>query len=175
MLYEDTFTVADAYALAKTAHAGQVDKQDRDYFEAHLVPIAARLAVHGDYAQMGGILHDIIEDTREHPEPYTADRLLALAVPPVVVAAVVSVTREPDEPYMHMIKRACLDPLGVLIKLEDNHHNIASAPGLATTDPAKATSLLTQRYLPARDLLTTAATLHRIGMPEKILPVVFGG
>ncbi|MCW2790044.1 MAG: hypothetical protein JWP56_2347 [Aeromicrobium sp.] len=39
---------------------GQVDKHGRDYFSAHLEPIAASLAVFGRHAEMAGYLHDIL-------------------------------------------------------------------------------------------------------------------
>jgi (p)ppGpp synthase/HD superfamily hydrolase len=162
------FTLTDAYAEAKVAHTGQVDKQGRDYFEFHIVPIARALAPRGEHAEMAGVLHDIIEDTRGHPEPYTAERLLGLGPPEDVVRAVVSVTREPGESYPAMIRRAARDPLGCPVKIADNGHNIASNPGLAAKDPAKARSLLVERYVPARDLLIAAETLHRLGLGDEV-------
>jgi hypothetical protein len=75
------FTVPDAHLLALHAHQGQVDKQGRDYYLAHLRPIAEALRPHGPHAEMAGALHDIVEDTRDHPDPtrrYDLDRLRAL-------------------------------------------------------------------------------------------------
>ena len=63
------FTVPDAHLLALHAHQGQVDKQGRDYYLAHLRPIAEALRPHGPHAEMAGALHDIVEDTRDHPDP----------------------------------------------------------------------------------------------------------
>jgi (p)ppGpp synthase/HD superfamily hydrolase len=162
------FTLNDAYGLAKTAHNSQQDKQGRDYFEFHLVPIARALAPLGEHAEMAGVLHDIIEDTCSHPKPYTPETLLDLGVPKDVVKAVVSVTTEPGEPYLSMIRRACRDPLGCSVKLEDNYHNIGSNPALAVTNTDKAERLLMEKYVPARDLLIAAATLHRLGLEQEI-------
>lgn len=103
------FTVPDAHLLALKAHEGQVDEQGRDYYLAHLRPIAEMLRPHGPYAEMAGALHDIVEDTRAHPEParrYDLDRLRVLGVPEVVVEAIDAVTRRPGEPYISEIGRA---------------------------------------------------------------------
>lgn len=145
------FTVADARALARKAHAGQVDKQGHDYFEAHLAPIAAALRPFGEYAEMAGWLHDIVEDT-----DLSLDDLRALGVPEIVVEAVDAVTRREDEPYKALIRRSAAHPLGRLVKLADNGHNLAKNAELALIDPGKARSLRERRYLPARRVLLAA-------------------
>lgn len=142
------FDVDDAARLAEVAHAGQVDKQGRDYFEAHLAPIAAALEQFGPAAAMAGYLHDIIEDT-----DYTTSLLQAAGVPAEVIAAVVAVTRVPGEEYSELIERAASHPLGRLVKLADNALNVASNPGLAALDPERARVMLEERYLPARTRL----------------------
>lgn len=139
------FGVEDAARLAEVAHAGQVDKQGRVYFDAHLVPVAAALEQFGPEAAMAGYLHDIIEDT-----DYTPALLAAAGVPDEVIAAVVAVTRVPGEEYSKLIERAAAHPLGRLVKLADNCLNVASNPGLAKTDPDRARRMLEERYLPAR-------------------------
>ncbi len=117
------FTVPDAHLLALHAHQGQVDKQGRDYYLAHLRPIAEALRPHGAYAEMAGALHDIVEDTRDHPDParrYDLDRLRVLGVPEVVVEAIDAVTRRPGEPYIAgLIRRAAAHPLGRLGRAEE--------------------------------------------------------
>lgn len=50
------FGIDDAARLAEVAHAGQVDKQGRNYFEAHLEPIATVLEQFGEQAAMAGYL-----------------------------------------------------------------------------------------------------------------------
>lgn len=122
--------------LVRQAHAGQVDKQGRDYLTAHLEPISALLAEHGEDAEMAGLLHDILEDTRT-----TSEELLEAGVPAHVVRAVESVSKRPGEPYDELIERAASDPLGRLVKLADNRWNLDSNAALAEVDPVKAHEL----------------------------------
>ena len=160
------FGVHDAHLLALQAHEGQVDAQGRDYYLAHLRPIAEALRPHGPHAEMAGALHGIVEDTRDHPDParrYDLDRLRALGVPEDVVEAVDAVTRRPGEPYMSgLIRRAAAHPLGRLVELADNRHNLAANADLARTDPEKARRLREGRYRPARRILLAAEAADRV-------------
>lgn len=138
-------TVADADALAELHHRGQVDKAGNPYIN-HPRAVAEALRKHGDYAVMAGLLHDIVEDTT-----VTLDYLRQLGYPEEVVAAVDSVTRRPSEDYMDLIRRAAANPLGRLVKLQDNAHN---------SDPARLALLteserewFTQKYAKAREVL----------------------
>lgn len=144
------FTLDDARRLARERHEGQKDKQGRDYYEAHLVPISELLADHGEDAAITGMLHDIVEDT-----PTTLDELRELGVPEAVVRAVDSVTERQGEAYEDLIARACADPLGRRVKLADNTHNLLGIPDLAVVDLAKARRLV-RKYVPARDQLLAA-------------------
>ena len=159
------FTVPDAHLLALEAHAGQVDAQGRDYYLAHLRPVAEALRPYGPEAEMAGLLHDVVEDTREHADParrYDLDRLRSLGVPEIVVEAVDAVTRRPGEPYMSgLITRAAAHPLGRLVKLVDNGHNLAASADLAATHPEKARTLREGRYRPARRILLAAEAADR--------------
>lgn len=85
---------------------------------------------------MGGLLHNVIED-----RGYTAPDLFEMGVPDVVVHAVVSVSKVALESYDEFIGGAAPDPLGRLVKLADNAHNLASNDLLAATDPEAATRL----------------------------------
>jgi (p)ppGpp synthase/HD superfamily hydrolase len=160
------FTVPDAHLLALQAHEDQVDKQGRDYYLAHLLPIAEALRPYGPDAEMAGVLHDIVEDTRDHPDParrYDLDRLRALGVPDVVVAAIDAVTRRPGEPYISgLIHRAAAHPLGRLVKLADNKHNLDASNELAKSDPEGARRLREGRYRPARRILLAAEAADRL-------------
>src|SRR5687768_1097644 len=155
-----TFSVPDAHLLALQAHEGQVDEQGRDYYLAHLLPIAEALRPFGPHAEMAGALHDIVEDTRDQPDAarrYDLVRLRALGVPHIVVEAIDAVTRRPGEPYISgLIHRAAAHPLGRLVKLADNKHNLAANDGLARSDPEKARTLREGRYRPARRILLAA-------------------
>ena len=151
---------ARAAQLARDAHAGQLDKQGRDYYEAHLVPIADSLAPFGEYAWAAGILHDIVEDTSTG-----YDDLAAAGIPPEVVDAVRAVTRVPGERYQRLIERACAHPFGRLVKLADNWHNLNDLAGLEQTDPATA-ERLRRRYVTARQALTGSLHAAARGVAE---------
>lgn len=144
-------TLDDVRDLARTAHAGQVDKLGRDYFDHHLLPIAAKLARYGVEAEMAGLLHDILEDTDT-----SAGQLRELGVPDVVVTAVESVSKRDGEPYDALIRRAAADPLGRLVKLADNECNLESNDDLAAIDPETAARLRT-KYEAARQVLLQAS------------------
>lgn len=144
-----------ARALAANAHKGQRDKASRDYFDAHLVPIAAAAVVFGDDVEAAAWLHDAIEDTN-----LSAEDLTNAGMPVEVVRAVESVTRRNDETYSDLIARACIDPIGRFVKLVDNAWNITSNPVLAKADPVRAASLLNRRYEPARARLLAACGLE---------------
>ena len=137
--------------LAREAHVGQTDKLGRDYFTAHLAPIAAGLREFGPDVEAAGWLHDIIEDTH-----HTADTLRSAGVPEDIIAAVVSVTKIEDEPYEGLIDRACADPIGRLVKLVDNTWNLVSGRRLAEAQPDVAEDLASRKYRPARAKLLTS-------------------
>lgn len=154
---EKTFTVEDARAMARAAHAGQKDKQGRDYYEHHIVPIAESVVALGEEAVIAALLHDIVEDTNEDSDiNWTVELLSEAGVPERSVRAVDSVTRREGEPYPDLITRSCDDELGVHIKLADNGQNISANPGLAAVNFEKAERLLNGRYIPARDRLIVA-------------------
>lgn len=142
--------VAVAARIAREAHAGQADKQGRDYYTHHLLPIARLLRPYGDEACAAGLLHDVLEDAGLSPET-----LLAAGIPPVVVAAVESVSRRQGETYPQLIARAAAHPLGRLVKLADNWHNLSGLDDLAASDP-EAAQRLRARYVEARRVLVAA-------------------
>jgi (p)ppGpp synthase/HD superfamily hydrolase len=134
-----------ALTLALQAHAGQVDKQGRDYFQHHLQPIADLLRPYGSHAYVAGLLHDVVEDTS-----VTCSQLARLGFPAPVVEAVRSVTRLEGESYPDLIKRAAADPLGRLVKLADNWHNLSSLDALPDEEDRARLRL---RYEEAREVL----------------------
>ena len=78
---------ADYREIARRAHGGQIDAAGRDYYDAHLTPIAEAARVFGPDAEAAAWLHDIIEDPG-----VTSDELAAWGVSAEVIAAVESVT-----------------------------------------------------------------------------------
>lgn len=164
MLPVPAMTVTEAHAFFQSAHAGQVDQQVRDYYEHHLVPVAQAVEHLGVEAVIAALGHDYIEDILDGDVEEGVRRLRSVHCPERSIAAIVSVTRLPGETYSDLITRSCADALGCEIKLADNGVNIISNPSLAQSAPEKAHSLLTKRYLPARDRLVEARTLHRLGL-----------
>lgn len=147
--------LAAVIELAREAHDGQRDKLGRDYFLAHLAPIAAGAALFGEKATQAAWMHDIIEDT-----DMTANQLLSLGVDAEVVSAVEAVTRRDEEPYEDYIRRVSRHPVGRLVKVVDNAWNIVLNAELAELDPGAAKRLLDDRYLPARDWLLAAIGIN---------------
>ena len=145
-------TASQAKQMAFRAHAGQVDKQGRDYFIHHLAPVASLLKPFGGEAVAAGWLHDIVEDT-----PITLDDLRDAGFSHWVVNAVDSVTRRPGEEYTEMLWRAAADPYGRIVKLMDNWVNLNGLDDLAKTAPEKAATLR-HRYTTARIVLLGAVT-----------------
>lgn len=143
--------MSEIVSIAREAHAGQLDKMGRDYFDAHLTPIAGGAKLFSEQAEAAAWLHDVLEDT-----DVTADQLLSLGVPPEVVAAVQSVTRRSTESYEQLIERSASHSVGKLVKLVDNTWNVLSNPSLAASEPEIATRMLNEQYLPARARLLRA-------------------
>lgn len=138
-------TIGETDAFAERAHHGQVDKASNPYID-HPRAVAKALVEHGEHAIMAGLLHDVVEDT-----DVTLENLRAMGYPEEVVAAVDSVTRREDETYMDLIRRAAANPLGRLVKLEDNRHN--SDPARLALLDAEQRAWFEQKYAKARAVL----------------------
>ncbi len=104
--------VARAAAIARAAHAGQVDKAGAPY-AAHPARVVA--AVAGDpLAEATAWLHDVVEDTTT-----TLADLLAEGFPGPVLAAVDAITRRADEARDAYYARVAADPLALRVKRAD--------------------------------------------------------
>jgi hypothetical protein len=80
-----------------------------------------------------------------------------------VVEAIDAVTRRPGEPYISgLIYRSSAHPLGRLVKLADNKHNLDASADLARSDPEAARKLREGRYRPARRILLAAEAADRV-------------
>ena len=104
-----------AYALAKAAHAGQVDKSGVDYIE-HPVTVAS--FVETDTQKAVALLHDVLEDT-----DVTEDELRSL-FGDEITDAVVTMTHPEGMPYMEYIARIAENPLARSVKMADLRHNM---------------------------------------------------
>lgn len=138
--------------IARTAHAGQVDKAGQPYI-GHVERVVANLLRRWPDATDDEVaaawLHDVIEDTR-----WNAQALLEAGVSLFATAIVVEVSRPGWDfmPYLNWIE--VLAELGshsaIRVKLADNADN--SAPWRVALIPAGEESLAA-RYRPARALL----------------------
>lgn len=150
----ETHLLALAERLARERHHGQFDKGGEEYWH-HPQRVAAGCAT--IQGRIAGWLHDLLEDTAT-----TADELLDLGFPPVIVRAVELDTRRGGEPYMDYIRRirsACDSPdpataeagrIAREVKLSDlaDNMNLDRLPVVTGKDLRRM-----ERYREARHLL----------------------
>jgi len=129
----DTFTLADAIAIAVSAHAEQKREDDVPYI---VHPMTVMAGVSGEHAQMAAALHDVVEDSPD----WTFERLAEVGCPEPVIEALRLVThekprREPGELVESHIERVNVDyqayvegiagnPIARAVKLADLKDNI---------------------------------------------------
>ena len=130
-----------AREVATRAHAGQFDKAGAPYI-GHPGRVAARVV--GDpLAESVAWLHDVLEDTA------VTESELAGLFPAPVVAAVVVLTRLPDEDPDAYYARVRADPLALTVKWADIDDNCDPARA-ALLDPATR-ERLAAKYAHARE------------------------
>jgi len=128
--YAATWLVAQARKLAQTAHAGQKDKAGFDYFDAHVADVAYRLRGWSPLVQCVAYLHDVVEDTRDRPEPRRVTlEDLRQVFPGEVVDAVDAITHREHEPRDDYYARVRANQAALDVKL---HGDIPS-----NTDPER--------------------------------------
>jgi (p)ppGpp synthase/HD superfamily hydrolase len=135
-------TIERAAAIAKQAHADQVDKGGAPYI-TH--PIRVALAVDGEEAKIVALLHDVVEDSE-----WTLDQLSAAGFSEVVVKAVDALTHKDREDYFDAVRRAKANPLAKVVKLADLADN-SDRTRLGEIDEQDERRL--EKYARARDLL----------------------
>lgn len=152
------FTLDDARALARTAHAGQVDKLGVDYLD-HVEAVAAGLVDFDLDVQIAGMLHDVVEDS-----DLTLDALRVRGVSERSLAAIELVSRNlhPELTYQEAIARICASRDATLVKISDNAHNsrpdrVRELADLLGVPP-------NPRYAEARSLLYAAVPLGDVEM-----------
>ena len=104
-------TIEKALQIAARAHEGQKDKGGQPYI---LHPLRAMMTVQGEDAQIVAVLHDVIEDTS-----VTADDLQQAGFSENVVAAVLLVTHNKEEPYADYVVRCQGNEVARRVKLAD--------------------------------------------------------
>jgi (p)ppGpp synthase/HD superfamily hydrolase len=110
-------TLADAIALAAMKFSDTYDKGGEPYI-LHCLYVMNQMDPADHELMSIAVLHDIIEDT-----DVTASLLELHGFSDRVIAGVVALTHEKDEPYMDYIKRIALNPDARLIKMADLDHN----------------------------------------------------
>lgn len=156
--------VEKARVFAVAAHAQQTDKQGRNYFEHHLVPVAAlarALAVGSsqplkvvDIAEALGYLHDVLEDSGDAEQTVEALRNAGLYP---LLDHLRSLTHADDRSYASYIADVAASAYVVtIVKLADNLVNSSSLAALPDEDRTRleakynaARGPLMDRYLDA--------------------------
>ncbi len=109
--------------LAKVSHGDQ--KYGSCPYINHLNAVKAEvneLFVPSKYTSHAAILHDIIEDTE-----VTADKLLTLGVDPLVVEAVVLVSKTPEVGYTEYLRKLSSNTVAWKVKVADIHCNLTES------------------------------------------------
>lgn len=137
-----------ALAVATRAHEGQVDHAGAPYI-LHPIRVAERCRTME--AKIVALLHDTIEDTA-----LTPDDLLQLGFPPLLVEAVLAVTRREGEDYGDYVRCAAANPIGREVKIADLEDNmdLRRLPELTDRDVAR-----TRKYLRAWHYLQNIVSL----------------
>lgn len=104
-----------ALAIAKKAHAGQVDKAGVDYIQ-HPLYVASQ--VNTEQEKAVALLHDVIEDS-----DITAADLLASGLSKEVVTAVQILTKKKGQSYQEYLGKVKSNNLARVVKLADLKHN----------------------------------------------------
>lgn len=135
-------------AFAIEAHNGQVNQHNGEVYLLHVqrVANAVRDAGHGIKYISAAWLHDSIEDG-----DFSLGSLQAAIRDDDVVAAVLSLTHEDNEPYEDYIARLIGNNIARVVKLHDVHDNFRRNHTIE--DEAKRLRLA-KKYSKALDMLT---------------------
>ncbi|CAG5770767.1 TPA: HD domain-containing protein [Streptococcus pneumoniae] len=104
-----------ALAIAKKAHAGQVDKAGVDYIQ-HPLYVASQ--VNTEQEKAVALLHDVIEDS-----DITAADLFVSGLSNEVVTAVQILTKKKGQSYQEYLGKVKSNNLARVVKLADLKHN----------------------------------------------------
>ena len=102
-------------AIARKAHAGQVDKAGVDYIQ-HPLYVASQVKTEQEKAV--ALLHDVLEDS-----DITAADLLAYGLSNEVVTAVQTLTKKKGQSYQDYLEKVKSNNLARVVKLADLKHN----------------------------------------------------
>ncbi len=105
-----------AIQIARTAHAGQVDKAGKPYIEH---PLAVMQQVGSPEGQVVAVLHDAVEDS-----DLTIAQLTEQGFPQLITDAIAAITKLEAESYEEYLDRVMSDPLALEVKIADVTHNL---------------------------------------------------
>jgi len=146
--------ILEAYKLAATLHAGQLDKSGRPYIE-HLSRVFLRVceASGTNIMRIAALLHDSIEDGKATPQ-----ELMAAGVPPMAVDLIDTLSRSERETYAEYIDRVAIDNWATGVKLADLADNMdpERVAAFAAIDPAKSARLMKRYEAAVAALVKTA-------------------
>ena len=117
----------DAIKLALCAHRGQTDKAGQPYI---LHPLRVMLSLETEEERMVGVLHDVVEDTRDNAaeDRISFGKLQEWGYPCSVVEALEHVTKLPEEEgeegYRSFVERVKKNALARRVKLADLADNL---------------------------------------------------
>lgn len=120
-----------ALAIARKAHAGQVDKAGVDYIQ-HPLYVASQVKTEQEKAV--ALLHDVLEDS-----DITAADLLAYGLSNEVVTAVQTLTKKKGQSYQDYLEKVKSNNLARVVKLADLKHNsdLSRLKTVSNTDYAR--------------------------------------
>jgi hypothetical protein len=144
--------IIEAFQLATTLHAGQVDKAGRPYSE-HLVRVYLRSLDYGadTIQQIAALLHDSIEDGKA-----TKQELLDFGVPPESVYLISVLSKPEGISYMDYILSVKAVPRTIPVKNADLDDN--SDPKRLANLPAEVAERLSKKYAKAKSLLNDVSS-----------------
>ena len=141
-----------AISIAVQAHAGQTDKSGKPYI---LHVLRVMMKGKSEDEMIGGILHDLVEDT-----DWTFEQLKEEGFPQHIITALELVTRKDREKYSDFIQRISGNPLAVAIKLNDLDDNMnVNRLNEVTVKDAERLS----KYINARKYLETNGSGTKVG------------
>lgn len=111
-------TLFSTLHLVHNLYKDKTDKQGTPYI-VHLLNVMFNVPNHEE-VQIVALLHDVIED-----KLLTFDDLERLSYSEVVINAVNSLTRLPDETYFNYINYVKLRPISTIVKIADLQDNLA--------------------------------------------------
>ncbi len=139
-------SIEESIALSAKAHEGQFDKVRQPYI---LHPLRVMLMMLTFAERTVAILHDVIEDT-----DVTLDELKGRGYPPVILAALDSVTKRKGERYEDYVKRAAINTLGRKVKKADLLDNFSPVRHFSLGQQDR--DRLDHKYTKALDMLREA-------------------